>query len=714
MTIGWDSRMARLQRRCVLLCLLVGGALGGCGGDEEGTTKLVFDGSGGLLPDGGSIGGGDGAAGGGDGAGAGSGDTSAVGDGGGAGDGRGGGGSDGGGDATGPGGAVIDAEAVPQPLLIAKLDGQESLVQSFWLDPNPQANNSQRKIKIELTNQGDVPLRIDALTFQSETPQIVLDWYDTPLTPADYPYELQPFTTLTLQAIWTTEPKLDGQAIATLTVVSNDPKQPKLVLTMATPCTDAKAVLSTPLLEVVNAAPFDGKVACLTLGNIGCKPLTVQAVSLQPADPRFSLVKAPEAGATIGVYGGGDNPTASPVALPICVRFEPKDESQAAASVQLVVSAQGGSAQSVQAKVNATWTPPSHHSLACGGKQAFVFPGGQPGAKATCKLQNHGPAPLKIAALELQPVAGTVPLEQIEAAFAVAIVQGGEQSAPWTVAAGAVAELQVTWKAKATPPAAQVRLRLERQSDVDELTLPVLAGLCNQPALLVAPAPPAFSTPIGSNVTGDVVLANQSCAPLVIVDGCVTAYQVSQEQACDTGIGSDAFSLVGGAATQTIPPWGLATLQVRYAPKVAGSKPDYGQLHQYWCRGTWNGGSCTGPIEKTSIQLEGTSKPGLVAASATLKAQGPAVLGKSVWLKASIQPGNQPIADQGSFRWWVAARPTGSSAWYYAPVSDGAARQFVPDLAGSYTIAIQALSGTPGQLTTQVQSKPALVTLTVP
>ena len=712
MTNGSQPQRLAAIRAAGALGLVFALLLAGCGGDEDGTTKLVFDGSGGLLPDGGTISGGDsggdsGGATGGDGVGGDSttGLTDAVG---------GGDGSSGGSDGEGPGGAVIDAEAVPQPLLIAKLDGLESLVQSFWLDPNPQANNSKRKIKIELLNQGDVPLRIDALTFQSETPQIALDWYDTPLTPADYPYELQPFTTLTLEAIWTTEPKLDGQAIATLTVVSNDPKQPKLVLTMATPCTDAKAVLSTQVLEVVNAAPYDGKVACLSLGNIGCKPLTVQSVSLQPADARFSLVKAPEAGATIGIYGGGDNPSASPVALPICVRFEPKDASQAAASVKLVVATQGGSAQTVQANIVAAWTPPSHHSLACGGKQAFVFPGGQPGAKATCKLQNHGPAPLKIAALELQPVAGTVPLADIEAAFAVAIVQGGEQSAPWTLAAGAVAELQVTWTAKSTPPAAQVRLRLERQSDAEELTLPVLAGLCNQPALLVAPSPPAFSTPVGSNVTGDVVLANQSCAPLVIVQGCVTAYQVSQEQACDTGIGSDAFALVGGAATQTIPPFGLATLQVRYAPTVAGSKPDYGQLHQYWCRGTWNGGSCTGPIEKTSIQLEGTSKPGLIAASATLKAEGAVVLGKSVWLKATIQPGSQPIADQGSFRWWVAARPAGSSAWYYAPVTDGAAREFVPDLAGSYTIAIQALSGTPGQLTTQVQSKPALVTLIVP
>lgn len=690
------------------LCLALAAPLAGCGNDEEGTTALAFDGAGGLLPDGGRVGGSDTASGGGGGGGGGGGSDSA----GGSGDGAGSGDSVAGGD--GAGGAVIDVEAAPQPLLIAKLDGQQSLVQSFWLDPNPQANNKQRKIKIELLNQGDMPLRIDALTFQSETPQIVLDWYDTPLTAADYPYELQPFTTLTLEAIWTTEPKLDGQAIATLTVVSNDPKQPNLVLTMATPCTDAKAVLSTQLLEVVNAAPYDGKVACLTLGNIGCKPLTVQAVSLQPADLRFSLVKAPEAGATIGVFGGGDNPTAAPVALPICVRFEPKDDSKAAASVQLVVSAQGGSAQSVQAKVVAAWTPPSHHSLACGGKQAFTFPGGVVGAKATCKLQNHGPAPLKIAALGLQPVAGSVPLEEIQAAFAAAIVQGGEQTAPWTVAPGAVADLVVHWKAKASPPAAQVRLRLERQSDAEELTLPVLAGLCNQPALLFAPAPPALSTPIGSNVTGDVVLVNQSCAPLDIVQGCVTAYQVSQEQACDTGIGSDAFSLVGGAATQTIPPWGMATLQVRYAPKVAGSKPDYGQLHQYWCRGTWNGGSCTGPIEKTSIQLEGTSKPGLIAAGAQLKANGPVVLGKSVWLKAAITPGSQPVADQGSFRWWVAARPAGSSAWYDAPVTDGAARQFVPDLAGSYTIAMQVLSGTPGQLTTQVQSKPALVTLTVP
>lgn len=689
--------------RLAALCLGLLVALPACGGDENAGEIGIFAGGGGGC------------------VGAACDATASGGDGGGGADTTGGGGDGGGGgtDAStdagaGSGGAVIDAEPTPQPALEARLDGQVTAVQSFWINPNPQADNSKLKIKIELENKGEVPLRIDALEWASETPQIALDWYDTPLGPGDYPYELQPFQTLTLSAVWTTEPKLADQAIATLTVYSNDPKQPTVVLTVATPCTDAKLVLGDATLTIKNAGPYNGKVACTTIGNIGCQVLTLQSVALQPVDPRFKLVEPPAAGTPIGIYGSGDNPKDAPALLPVCVRFEPTDDKQQPASTTLVVYAQGQSAQKKTAEVKTAWSPLSTYTLACGGKQVFDLGAGPPGGTASCKLQNHGPAPLEIATLALAPGNAAAQQSAIDAAFGVHIAQGGAQQAPWTLPGGSVAELVVTWKADADPPPATLRVGLRHDAEHDELALPVMAGPCNEPSLRFGPAPPTFLATPGQSATGTITLANQSCAPLHITHGCLTSYQVSQDNACETGAPSTEYALVSGALSQTLPPFGTAALTLQWKPLAPLGKPHYGQLHLYWCRGVWDGSACSGKVEKLSIQLEGNSSAGVVPPEAALAAKGPAQVGKTVWLAGSITPGNHPIGDFGAFQWTITQRPAGSAAWFEADITDGALRGFAPDLPGQYTVALRVAAFTPGELTTQSNSAPATLTLTVP
>lgn len=708
------ARRRSLRIFCTLAALAsLGSGLVGCGGDGDAGNVNLFAGGGGLDGGGGDVVGraGDSTGGGAGVVGSDAGDCGAdcdafAPD----------GGVDGvtGGDATGPGSAVIDAEVTLQPALVARLDGQEVPVQAFWINPNPQADNSKLKIKIELENKGDVPLHITALDWFSETPQIALDWYDTPLGPGDYPYALQPFQTLTLSAIWTTEPKLADQAIATLTVHSDDPKQPVLVLTVATPCTDAKLVLGDPKLTIKNAGPYNGKVACTTIGNIGCKALTVQSIELQPADPRFKLVEPPAPGTPIGIYGSGDNPKDAPTLLPVCIRFEPKDDSQTPASSSLVVHAMGDAAQKKTVPITTAWSPLSHYTLACGGKQVFDLGAGPPGGKAVCKLQNHGPAPLLVHSLALAPGNAAAQDAEIAAAFGSHIAQGGEQQAPWTIAPGGVAELVVTWKQNADPPPAVLRVGLTHDAEQEELSLPVLAGPCNEPSLRFGPAPPTFLATPGQSASSTITLANQSCAPLHITHGCLTGYQVSQDNACETGAPSDEYTLISGSYAQTIAPFGMATLGVSWAPKSTLGKPHYGQLHLYWCRGLWDGTSCSGKVEKLSIQLEGNSTKGLVPASATVAAKGPVAVGKTVWLAAKVQAGNHPVGDFGAFQWTVVQRPAASAAWFEDEISDGALRGFAPDLAGTYQIALRVASFTPGALTTQSNSLPAVVTIAVP
>lgn len=707
---------ARIPALALALALA---SVAACSGEGEGgTTALEVDPN---LGKGGDAGLGGGDAGQADGGGAatdggGSGDADVHGDGasgGAGGDGGDSGGGDGGGAGGDAGSAVIDATPQQQPKLVARLDGVESPVQTFWINPNPQVDNSKLKIKIELENKGEAPLRIDALVFQSETKQIALDWYDPEPAAADYPLMLQPFQTLTVAAVWTTKPTLEGQAIATLTVHSNDPKHPTLQLTVATPCLDAKAALTKPLVQIENAAPFQGKVACTALQNIGCKPLTVSEVVLQTDEGAWQIVQAPAAGTTIGVYGGGDNPSASPVALPICVRYEPPTESQQAAPVTVKVFAQGASAQTVSASFQAVWTPPSSYTLACGGAQKLDLGAGPPGTKASCKLQNHGPAPLLIAEFGLQPADGGVTEAQLAKSYAAAIVQGGPQQAPYTLEKGGVVELQVHWLANESPPAASLRVVLAQQGDTDEVWIPAQAGGCDEAKLVYGPAPPMFQASPGGSHEVVLTLANQSCAPLSIVEGCLTSFAVSQQDACVSGGPSDEYALVGGSLTQTLPPYGMATLKVRFTPSSSSGKPHYGQLHQYWCRGVVNGSFCSGKVEKLSIPLEGTTKAGLIAATATAKPVAGAKVGKTANLVATIQKGNLPIALTGAYRWLVTGRPQGSSLWFDADITDGAARDVAFDLPGTYNVAMRLLSGQPGDLAAQVSSAPATFTVVV-
>jgi hypothetical protein len=437
--------------------------------------------------------------------------------------------------------------------------------------------------------------------------------------------------------------------------------------------------------------------------------LTVQQVTLSPPDGRFKIVDAPAPGSKLGIYGSGDNPIDAPVALPICVRFEPTDTAQQPASVQVVVDAQGGSAQQVKAKVEAIWTTPSTYTLACKGPQRIDFGAGPPGGTLGCKLQNHGPDPLKIGALVLAPGNNGVGQADVDAAFAADIFQGGAQSPPWTVAVGGVAELRVHWKGSANPPPATLRVTLEQDSELESLDIPVLAGACDLPTLEVAPAPPTFLAAPGSSASSTLTVANQSCAPMTITQGCVTGYQVSQEEACETGSPSASFSVVAGQLEQTIAPWGMAELQLAFAPSSTLDKPHYGQLHLYLCRGLWDGKACSGKVTKVSVQLEGNTGPGITPPIAQMQPVVGAKVGMSSWLTAVVKPGSHPIGDQGAFQWWVLARPFGSTAWLGADVTDGAARRFTPDIAGTYTIALRVSAFTPGELKTQSNSQPTVV-----
>ncbi len=612
--------------------------------------------------------------------------------------------------------AGADLYTAPPPDILVTIDGVEQNLLVFKF--HPTIDFDTYKAKVDITNQGSGALVLNALDFKTESGQLALDFYDAPLGPDDFPYTLGPFQKLALVVVFQTKPALKQSVSASLTVHSNDPSQPKVELLFSTPCVGAKPTLVPTDVAFVNAAPFVARTACVDLGNIGCVAQTFASAQVVPADSQWTVFEAPDVGAELDQLGSSGNPFASPTTQKICVRFMPKDASESAPAVALVVTVDQDGPKQVTTQLVPLWKPVDKLRFDCGGPARIDFGGSPVGTTRKCLIFNDGPGDLLVTALSMVP-AGSGDLQvAVDASFALALLQpgsGDSAAPPWSLAAGNALEVAVTWKA--TPgtggiPPSRVSLAFVNSNGAQEVDIPVFAPPCQRPVPLFAPAPLAFHAPSGSQVVRNLTMFNAGCVPMKFTKACTTLFNVTQDTPCETGAASTEYFLEG-PPPDTVPAGGRVDIPVRFQPG-GGAGPHYGQLHLFYCTGIWQAGGCQeGVVEKLSVQLEGSSSASIQPPSLALPPVAGAKAGHGMQLAGAVTPGSHPIGDWGAWQWLVTAAPPGSASWLWNASSDGAERLFVADLPGSYTVSATVSAFVPGVLASISWSPPASVTFQV-
>lgn len=595
------------------------------------------------------------------------------------------------------------------PKIVVKLKGTETTLLVF--QPLRSQPKSPVKAAAEIFNMGDGPLVIADVGWQSDSLQLAIDWaWQEPFTFEDLPLTIEPGAKRSFLVTYDPNQPGDDQGTGRLTLKTNDPKKPDLELLFSTPCTGAKPLLQPQSHVFVNASPQTPQQVCIQLGNIGCEPFEVQGATIQPADDQYAIVQMPNSGSEIPQVGQAPNFADQLMKLQICVQFKPNG-SKSPSPVELVVQVkQGVETRVAKAKLSATWQADSGFALTCDtGAHLFDFASA---AKRSCTLENLGPAGLSVYTAGVVPVLESQQQDVLDKAFALQILIGAPVLLPVNIAAGSSTTFQLGFTAPAGNPPLPARLDLWwNQAGVPQKwAIPISAGTCKAPAPEFGPNPLGFHAPSGGK-SRTAWIFNQSCSPLRLIKACTTLFNVTQDTPCETGAESAEYTATFEA--KTVAPWGTTSIPVQFQPGASQSAPHYGILHVYWCAGEWTANACKGKTLITKVNLEGSSRADVTPPQLALQPVVGAQAGKVLRIKANVTPGTYPIGLVGAYQWTVTARPPGSAAWLYYPMTTGAELLFVPDRPGSYTISATVSAFSPGDLGSQTSSAPQSISFQV-
>jgi hypothetical protein len=491
--------------------------------------------------------------------------------------------------------------------------------------------------------------------------------------------------------------------------------------------------LTPPEDTFTNASASNPPEHCYRFTNAGNAPLTYKGAKFETANGQYTITKQPNDGDQIPGNGEPGNLDGKAF-LEVCVRYTPNgnpgDE-----NVVLDILSNDATAPISTVTINAD-TKAGGYKISCNNAQnlqGFDFTGANIDKPQTCLIAAEGDAPFVIIATgdaQVEIVAEDPNLaDAANAAYACHVELPVGNGVPGTVAVagGKVAGLVCKYTPPSDgsgPPAAHVVVHYKQANVTNDLALPIVIGACESPTLVLGPDPSSslwFLAETGKTASNVAVVANQSCAPLQLVQACVTAANLSSENACDnSNAASQDFTvslLTSSGQTapfslMSLPKWGLQALQIDFKPAIA--KQSYQSLlHLRYCSGKWESNNCTGgTLVHTTLSLVGVNDATLKQPKLTLAVNGPIALGKAVTIEGKVTDNAWPAHN---FQWFVRERPTDASGWLYGvSTNDPLLGSFVPDHKGKYVIVGQAQTYDDSDPSKMAWTPQATVELTVP
>ncbi len=468
----------------------------------------------------------------------------------------------------------------------------------------------------------------------------------------------------------------------------------------------------------VNVSAPSSETHCDRVGNSGDAPLCFDHAVLDPANAKYSIVEKPTKGDCIPPLGDAGNPVMAPTKWMVCVRYSPGgpggDDDD-----NLIIATNDPNMPNAQVILHAK-TETGTYTVACTttkGGLLYDFGGVTSGtAQATCAITNVGPAGMAISPPAVQATDPAIDPAKIAGMYAICGHTSATDPAcvgwPLGVAAGSTVYLTIRFTFPATNDPANGNLVVPFvQAMIPEiLTIPISAGGCDVPAPAFGPQQLWLLAGLGQKATGTYVIANQSCAPLRVLNACITSAASTTGDPCSKPA-SLSSGLAKPFASQDVAPWGVLPLEVEFHP-VDGAKQVVNDfLNMTYCAGVWAGGKCSGAIVTQVLNLQGSIQTGIAPPTLSLSAltdyAGP-VHGQPLHLEATFSPGQYP--DGHNYSWLLTKRPPGSTRWLTSMEQTTSTPDlvFIPDVPGDYEVAAMAQAiedGTPADYDWSAQVK---------
>jgi len=495
----------------------------------------------------------------------------------------------------------------------------------------------------------------------------------------------------------------NGQAI--LTIENNDQKaslKGPTSLCFGISTVGPQITMDTNEYTYINTSAANPATTCFKFGNSGTAPLCFDDAGLDPANAQYSIVEKPNKGDCISAIGDSGNPLGTPTKMQVCVRYSP-DKTEGNEDENVIIVTNDPTKPNAQVKLGAKTQADNKYTISCttaSGKLEYDFTGVTSGtAEATCAIFNDGPASMVINTATVQALDAAVDQSTVDGIYksCVHLTAGDKTCVDLPRGVSKSGTIYVTVKfafpAGNAAPNGNLMIGFAQASIPGTIAIPVSAGACAVPAPSFGPMPQLWLLAgVGQKASGTFMIANQSCAPMRVINACVTAATVPGADPCSKAV-SVYSGLAKPFASQDIEAWGLLPLEVEFHP------PDDKKLNVndlvsiVYCAGAWAGDKCNGTIVTQSLNLQGSIKTELAAPTLSLgtTADYPdAKVGQPVHIKATFTKGQ--YADGNNYLWVITKRPAGSKRWLTPPEQATSTPDliFIPDVAGNYEIAALA------------------------
>ncbi|MBM4343865.1 MAG: hypothetical protein FJ100_10880 [Deltaproteobacteria bacterium] len=450
-----------------------------------------------------------------------------------------------------------------------------------------------------------------------------------------------------------------------------------------------------------NATKANPPTQCFGIKNCGTAALAFKGADFETANAQYQIVQQPNAEDAIAPKGDPANPDGQKE-FKVCVRYSP-DDSPDNEDVILVVSTNATTDNGkVKALISHKTEAEAKWKVDCSdptGKLGFFFPEAEKAGKKTCKVVNDGPPPLKIQNVAAVPVQSNDE-EAVNAALKCKLVDiAGTAHDLYSVGPGKSADLvcEYTPQGAGKPPAAVASFSYgSAGGNNGTMTLPILVGGCTAPSPEFGPTELWQMAKPGESSTGNIAVANQSCAGMQLVTACIAPASYKGNEPCQAP--SKSHSLEPAFAPMSVPAYGVTTLKVKFAPDAkATTKQVSDLLHVSYCNGLWASDKCQGTIVTRAINLTGAVAfddkvvPPTVACTLGGDAAN-LTKGNLVTIQAGAKGGATFDNQTFYYRFVVSSRPAGATSWI-SEVQQSTDQQswtkLLPDQPGAYEVLCQ-------------------------
>ncbi|MFZ4577100.1 MAG: hypothetical protein ACOYOB_01790 [Myxococcota bacterium] len=612
-------------------------------------------------------------------------------------------------------------ELLSEPLIYVMVDSKKNIEGTCaQFAPDDSRGQMSYEKTVIIRNAGTGVLCLKKLTFTTDNPMLTMKVSGAkPLNESSCPgayAALDKNASLTLKVRYAPSATEENGAGASLAIEHND----YLNKAPVAACFTIGQVGPRLALDVlndkfVNAQSSKPPEHCYPFGNTGTAPLIFKEAYFTTVNAQYSIISQPNNGDEIPAFGTPGNLKTDPGKLKVCVRYTP-NSTEGDEDVKLAIKTNDPAAQNASITITAT-NEQGSYQLTCGAADGLVYDFRGAGVQATgkCNIYNVGPSGFAITGIDILAVK-SADQDAAMGMYAWHLEKSGTtvSNPPYNVSKTLSIDIVVDYSKPAVgqPVAANLVIRFSQAGVPGTVVIPIIAGNCDTPDPAMGPQPQVWlQADVGETSQGVAVLANQSCAPLRIINSCIVDAKYTGDDACNLGSPSNHFAMVKPLKDFDVDPWGLIALPFTFKPQDGNMNQRDAVLHVVYCSGAWAADKCLGgdptPVK---LNLQGSIVIDLLQPTVSLGSTSDYVeakVGFPLKIIASFAKGTHD--DGQNYIWAVKKRPLASKLWLNenAQSSDGILT-VVPDVVGSYTFLVMAQAFNaedPGEYTWSPQSE---------